>query len=181
MSSLAYTFNHYKCYCEKLKTLFWDRLRSTSQINVFYHQEKRQMSPILSVLYTVETTYAGIFPSWWINVTGYAQSPPREQAPMPGLYLLDTREELSLNHHSSPSFSLACRELEEGKKDGLPWKRMVYRRGAGTTALHGDRGPIFPFAQKRVASCTRLQRLGPGGTGSLGTAKPTTTTSRQGP
>lgn len=71
------------------------------------------------------------------------QSPPHEQAPMPGLYLLDTREELSLNHHSSPSFSLACREPGEGKKDGLPWKKDgLPERGRHHCSPRGPRSHI---------------------------------------
>lgn len=34
-------------------------------------------------------------------------------------------EELSLDHNSSPSFSLDHSELEQGKKDGLPQKRFT--------------------------------------------------------
>lgn len=102
--------------------------------------------------------------------------PSAGAAPVRGLYLLGTHGELSRNHNSSPSFALCRSELERGKKDGLLGKRMVYRSGA---ALRSDRGPIF--AQKRVSSHTLLRCRGPGGTGSLGRAKPTTATRKTGP
>lgn len=71
-------------------------------------------------------------------------SPCSPVGTMQGLYLLDTHEELSLHHcNSSPSFSLDRRELEEGKKDGFPQKRMVYWRGAKTEA------PSFPLLGNR--------------------------------
>lgn len=61
---------------------------------------------------------------------------------MQGLCLLDTREELSLNHNSSPSFSLDCSELERGKKDGLP------ERDRGRWSPQGPRSCLLLCSEK---------------------------------
>lgn len=73
------TFNHYKCCCKKTKNTSqgWIKIYFTNKYILSLREEANVTG---AVLYPVETTYTGIFPSRSMNGAGCAQ-PPHQPAP----------------------------------------------------------------------------------------------------
>lgn len=73
------TFNHYKCCCKKTKNTSqrWIKIYFTNKYILSLREEANVTG---AVLYPVETTYTGIFPSRSMNGAGCAR-PPHQPAP----------------------------------------------------------------------------------------------------